>query len=103
MSLYELLRRLQYHVINLLKLILHLALIHVTNEVGPHLFDASHHFPKVKLLFSLLDKEILRQPIIYYVVIIRRLLRLWWGRLQILHRVSEVVVIHAYHGFLALV
>jgi hypothetical protein len=81
---------------------LNLAFIHVANEVGPHLFDASHYFPKVKLLFSLLYKEILRQPIIYYVVIIRRLLRLWWGRLQIFYRVPKVVVIHTNHGFLAL-
>jgi hypothetical protein len=101
LSLYELLRWLQNHVINLLKLVLDLAFIHVPNEVGSHLFDASHDFPKVKLLFSLLDKEILRQSIIYYVVIKRRLLRLWWGRLQILHRVSEIIIIHAHHGFLA--
>ena len=61
-----------------------LALVHVPDEVGPHLFDASHDLPQVKLLFGLLHKEILRQPIINYVVVIGGLSRLRWGRLEIL-------------------
>jgi hypothetical protein len=48
---------------------MHLRIVHVAHEILPHLLDACHHLIKIELLLSFLNKEILRQPIIYDIIV----------------------------------
>lgn len=74
---------------------MNLRLIHVTNEVLSHLLDAGHYFIKIKLFFSLLNKEILRQPVINYIISKPILLmrRCW---MQVLDRLLQLVATNSH-------